>query len=319
MDNLNYKSEILKQELESNGLFRKTLLNCSMGVLFFDSNALLVDANDYMFRLFGMKNRDVSGKKFCDIFLCSKKYSSVDSKSCPLIKSVKSVIDSGKTAEFDEISYEFVKNGRKDFVWFNMSAIPYSISGTEFIIVILTNITKRKYLESNLRNLGITDGETSLYYRKFIVEQLEILTTDANLTESPLSIVLMGIDGLNTINEDYGNKTGSEIVRRLAKIISRAMRHSDFAGRYGSEKFLVLLPDTKKEGASVFTDRILSLFEKEQFETLDKPVTFSAGILEINYADITVDGFLSYVTTLLQKNKEDDTDKWCTASMDEFE
>ncbi|MCK5758451.1 MAG: sensor domain-containing diguanylate cyclase [Clostridiales bacterium] len=319
MDNTNYKSSLLKQELESNDLFRKTFLNSQIGVLFFDSDALLIDANDYMFRLFGIISGDVSGKKFCDVFLCSKTYGSEDCKSCSFMKSVKSVIASGNPEELNEVSHEFAKNGRKDTVWFNLRAIPYMLSETDFIIVLLTDITKRKYLESNLKNLGITDGETLLYYRKFIVEQLEILTSDASLTESPLSIVLMDIDKLRNINEDYGSDTGDEIISRMAKIISQTMRHSDFAGRYGGEEFLVLLPDTKKEGASVLTERIMSLLEKERFGSMDKSVTFSSGILEINHADINVDGFLANVNFLLQKSKKDHTIGWCAASVDELE
>ena len=319
MDNINYKSSLLKQELESNDLFRKTFLNSQMGVLFFDSNALLIDANDYMFGLFGIKSGDISGKNFCDVFLCSKTYGSEDCKSCPFMKAVKSVISSGNPEELTEVSHEFTKNGRKDAVWFNLKAIPYTLSETEFIIVLLADITKRKYLEGNLKNLGITDGETLLYYRKFIVEQLEILTSDASLAESPLSIVLMDIDGLRNINEDYGCETGDEIVSRMAKIISQTMRHSDFAGRYGGEEFLVLLPDTTKEGASVLTERIMSLLEKERFGSMDKPVTFSSGILEINHADINVDSFLTNVDILLQKSKKDRIIGWCAASVDELE
>ena len=319
MDNISYKSSLLKQELESNDLFRKTFLNSQIGVLFFDSNALLIDANDYMFKLLGIKRRDVSGKKFCDIFLCSKTYGSEDCKSCPFIKSVKGVITSENPEELSEVSHKFIKNGREDTVWFNLRAIPYTLSAAKFVIMLLTDITKRKYLESNLKNLGITDGETLLYYRKFIVEQLEILASDANLTKSPLSIILMDIDGFKNINEDYGSKTGDEIISRLANIISRTRRHSDFAGRYGSGEFLVLLPDTKRNGASVLTERVMSFLEKERFETMDKPVTFSAGILEINYSDINVDAFLESVDILLQKSKKDRTVRWCAASMDDFE
>ena len=319
MDNINFESRIFRQELVSNDLFNKIFMSSPMGVLFFNSDALLVDANDYMFRLFGIKSGDVSGKKFCDVFLCSKTYGSEDCKSCPFIKSVKRVIASGNPEELSEVSHEFTKNGREDTVWFNLRAIPYTLSETEFIIVLLADITKQKYLESNLKNLGITDGETLLYYRKFIVEQLEILASDANLTKSPLSIILMDIDEFRNINEDYGSKTGNEIISRLANIISRTMRHSDFAGRYGSGEFLVLLPDTKKDGASVLTERVMSLLEKERFGTMDKSVTFSAGILEINYADINVDAFLENTDILLQKSKKDRTIGWCAASVDEFE
>ena len=319
MGNITDSANIFKQELESNTLFRQAILNSPMGFLVFDDNSLLIDANDYMFNLFGMKNGDISGKKFCDVFLCSKNYGSEECKSCPIIKTIKQVIETGTPAEYSEASHEFVKNGRKDTVWFNLRATPHSISETEFVILLLADITKQKYLENNLKNLGITDGETMLYYRKFITEQLEILASDASLVKSPLSIVLIDIDSLEDINENYNRETGDEIISGLAAIITRSIRHSDFAGRYAGDKFLLLLPDTGKDGAGVLTNRILTTFSGTKFDSLETPVTFSAGILEINHPDININNFLSLVEMLKQKKSNEGKNGWIAACSDDFD
>ncbi len=316
MDNA---GSILKQELESNDLLSTIILNSPMGVLFFDANTRLIEANDYMFRLFGMKNGDISGKKFCDVFLCPKTYGSEECKSCPILETVKQVAETRIPAEHYEAFHEFIKNGRKDTVWFNLKATPYSISENEYVILLLANITKQKYLESNLKNLGITDGETLLYYRKFITEQLEILASDASLTESPLSIVLIDIDSLEEINEIYSRESGDEVISGLAKIITRSIRHSDFAGRYSGDKFLLLLPDTNKDGAAVLTNRILNAFRNAQFDSLEKPATFSAGILEINHPDININNFLSLVEMLKDKKSDEGKNGWLSANADDFE
>ena len=316
MDNA---GSILKQELESNDLLSTIILNSPMGVLFFDANTRLIEASDYMFRLFGMKNGDISGKKFCDVFLCPKTYGSEECKSCPILETVKQVAETRIPAEHYEAFHEFIKNGRKDTVWFNLKATPYSISENEYVILLLANITKQKYLESNLKNLGITDGETLLYYRKFITEQLEILASDASLTESPLSIVLIDIDSLEEINEIYSRESGDEVISGLAKIITRSIRHSDFAGRYSGDKFLLLLPDTNKDGAAVLTNRILNAFRNAQFDSLEKPATFSAGILEINHPDININNFLSLVEMLKDKKSDEGKNGWLSANADDFE
>lgn len=319
MDTINDASKFLKSELESNDLFRQTFLNSPMGVLFFDSNALLVDANDYMFRLFGLKNGGVSGKKFCDVFMCSKIYGSETCNTCPFIKAVNEVIETGKAVEFEQASHEFSKNGRNDTVWFNLRAIPYSISENEFVIMLLADITKQKYLESNLKNLGITDGDTLLYYRKFITEQLEILATDASLVDSPLSIMLIDIDDLEDVNDEYGNEVGDEVITGLANIITKSIRHSDYAGRYGGDEYLLLLPDTKKEGAGVLADRILRILKGTQFDSLKNPVTFSAGILEINHPDININNFISAAISLMQQKRTDGKNGWLAGNAEDFE
>ena len=310
---------LIKKEIEANDLFQKAIMESPMGVLFFDDKSLMIEANDYMFNLFGMKNGGIEGKKFCDVFLCSRPRGAKECETCPIIKTVKSVIETGSTTMYREASHEFVKNGRTDTVWFNLKAIPYPINDNQFIIMLLADITKRKYLESNLQNLGITDGETLLYYRKFIIEQLEILVSDASLAISPLTIILIDIDNLDDINHDYGRETGDEIISGLAKIIIRSIRHSDFAGRYGGDKFLLLLPDTTKEGAGILTDRILKSFRGTKFDSLDSPATFSAGILEINHADININNFLSIVEMLKQQKSEDGKNGWVAASAEDYD
>jgi diguanylate cyclase (GGDEF)-like protein len=290
-----------------------------MGVLFFDDQALMIEANDYMFNLFGMKNGGIEGKKFCDVFLCSKPRGFEECKSCPILKTVREVIRTGNTTMYSEASHEFLKNGRQDTVWFNLKAIPYPLEENQFIIMLLADITKRKYLESNLKNLGITDGETLLYYRKFILEQLEILASDSSLVESPLTIVLIDIDNLDDINHDYSRELGDEIISGLSKIIIKSIRHTDFAGRYSGDKFLLLLPDTNKKGAGILTDRILNLFRSTKFDSLEKPATFSAGILEINHPDININNFLSIVEMLKQQKSEDGKNGWVAASADDYD
>ncbi len=60
------------------------------------------------------------------------------------------------------------------------------------------------------------------------------------------------------------------------------MRTTDFAGRFGGEEFLLILPYTDEEGALVLVDRILQdLKEREIDHCENSPegiVTFTAGI-----------------------------------------
>ena len=298
-------------------LYMKTFDNCPAGLLIFDSNGLIIEANSYILGLIGKEEAAVNSR-FCDIFLCSEN-GKENCIPCPIMEAVSKVQDSKEPVSLRETYHEFIKNGRTDRLWFKLHAEPYTFNGRDYVILTLGDITKQKYLENNLRNLGITDGQTLLYFRKFIIEQLEILATDSSITESPVTIVLMDIDGLNEINEEQGYETGDAVIGSLASIITESIRHTDYAGRYGGEEFLLLLPDTVKEGAAVLTERIMNLFREKRFGTLDKPVTFSAGILEINEPDININHFLDKVRILLLRSKEDIGTIWNAAAMGDFD
>ena len=307
------------ENIKTNELFQKTIATCSMGVLIFDQNLLLIDANEYMYNLFGLKKSNSMGKSFCDVFLCQEVEKLKKCDSCPILKTVKEVLSTGKTAKRADTYHKFKKNGRTDIVWFILNAESITFNDSRFVIVTLSDITKQKYLENNLKDLGITDGHTLLYHRKYITEQLEILATDVGIVKSPLSIIIMDIDDMSVINKNQGTDVGDKIISSLAKIITQTIRHSDFAGRYGGEEYLLLLPDTDKDGAAALTERIMHILAERHFGTMKKPVTFSAGILEINQPDININGFLLNAKILLNRNKEDRKTGWYSAQMSNFD
>lgn len=310
---------LFEKKLESSEFFQKIIDNCPVGILVFDTKMNLIALNDYVFSLIGKKETRNHGTRFCDIFICTENEDVENCQNCPIIKNIKSVISSGRPVKNIDIHHDFIKNGRHDVVWFKFSAELYTLSKETYLIAFLADITKQKYLENNLKNLGITDGQTLLYYKKYILEQLEILASDPGLSDSPLSIVMIDIDNLGDINENFGMEVGDEIIRELAKIITKAIRHTDFAGRYGGEEFLLLLPDTKKEGAAVLTERVMNALKEKRFGKMTNPVNFSAGILEINHPDINIDNFLINTKILLLRNKEDRKTGWYSASMTDFE
>lgn len=313
------ESDLFGNGLDNNEILLKILDDCFMGVLVFNDQMRLEAANNYIFGLFGLEPKTVKDLKFCDVFLCSAIDKEEDCSNCPIGRIAKEVLENKKEVKLSDVPHEFIKNSRCDTIWFNTKAFPYENNGNNYAILTLVNITKQKYLESNLKNLGITDGQTSLYYRKYITEQLEILTSDDRLVESPMSMVLLDIDDLKQINDSEGTEIGDEIISCLAGIITNTIRHSDFAGRYGGEEFLLLLPDTSKEGACVLTERILDTLKSEKFGNWSKPVTFSAGILEIGQPDINTNNFLVNVKILLLRNKENPKSNWNMATDDDFE
>lgn len=319
MFRINGEGNFFDEESETSNFLNSIVSNCPVGILIFDKNMNLIASNEYLLGLIGKNKATVSGSAFCDIFMCDSNDNIKNCRKCPITDSVRSVLESGNSINNVEVFHNFTKNNRRDVLWFSLNAGNYTFKGEVCTVAVLTNITKQKYLESNLKNLGITDGQTLLYYRKYILEQLEILASDPDVVNHPLSMVLIDIDNLENINESHGINAGDKIIQSLAKIITHTIRHTDFAGRFGGEEFLLLLPDTNKEGASVLTERIMTILSEKQFDSMTSPVTCSAGILEINHPDINIDNFLINTQILLIRNKEDRKTGWYAASMSDFE
>jgi two-component system cell cycle response regulator len=60
---------------------------------------------------------------------------------------------------------------------------------------------------------------------------------------------VIDLDRFKALNDRHGHQAGDEVLEAFATTLRRGVRASDFAGRWGGEEFVVLLPDTDLDGA----------------------------------------------------------------------
>ncbi len=56
------------------------------------------------------------------------------------------------------------------------------------------------------------------------------------------------------------------------------MRASDFAGRFGGEEFILLLPDTNRDGAVTVAENMLQAIAAVEVTGVSRPITASLGV-----------------------------------------
>jgi diguanylate cyclase (GGDEF)-like protein len=105
------------------------------------------------------------------------------------------------------------------------------------------------------------DTLTGLYNHGAFRERLREERAHALRYGQPLSLLYGDIDRFAEINKELGYQIGDEVLRRVAEVITAAgsesrVRESDIVARYSGEEFVVLLPETTKQGAVVKADRL---------------------------------------------------------------
>ena len=133
-----------------------------------------------------------------------------------------------------------------------------------------------------IREMAIRDDLTGFYNRRHLMELIEYERNRCARTGSAFSLAMLDIDHFKNVNDNYGHQTGDQILKTIAAIIRKAMRGTDFCGRYGGEEFLIVLTQTNIKGAKVFAERLCNLIENTALTGSghDIKITASIGITE---------------------------------------
>src|SRR3989454_5228797 len=128
--------------------------------------------------------------------------------------------------------------------------------------------TAYKELESTnarLKEFSFKDEVTGLYNRRFFSIRLEEEVSRYRRFNHPVSVVLLDLDGFESVNDDLGHPAGDETLRGMAEILLRHSRGINVISRYGGDEFAVLLVETPKAGAQIFADRIRHVLASHEF------------------------------------------------------
>jgi diguanylate cyclase (GGDEF)-like protein len=137
---------------------------------------------------------------------------------------------------------------------------------------------------ANLRNLAIaehraaTDPLTKLPNARSVQEALIRMVAQSMRTGSPLSAVVIDLDRFKALNDRHGHQAGDEVLETFGATLRRGVRASDFAGRWGGEEFVVLLPDTDLEGAMQAAETMRASFDGMSIPTVTAHITASLGV-----------------------------------------
>lgn len=134
-------------------------------------------------------------------------------------------------------------------------------------------LKEKKELEAH------TDYLTLLYNRRYICKWLEQYVAGFAITETiGFSVLLMDIDHYKDVNDTWGHDTGDAVLKDIATIINTSIRSADKAGRFGGDEFILILPETNSENATLIANRILHAVSHHIFDyNPDINITLSIG------------------------------------------
>lgn len=96
----------------------------------------------------------------------------------------------------------------------------------------------------------------------------------------PLSLMIVDIQNLNAVNDAHGMEAGNQVIRSVGGVISRMVRDTDIAARFGGDEFILMLPSADRVKAEEIGQRLRNGVNQTTLELrgIVKKVSVNIGV-----------------------------------------
>ena len=161
------------------------------------------------------------------------------------------------------------KDGSRCQFEFNATAVKDEHGKLLFFQGVARDLTDRKRLEEQLRYsleemqaLAMQDPLTGLLNRRAITDHAEAEWHRSARERRPMCLALIDLDNLKDVNDNQGHQMGDQAIVELANVIRNSRRRYDWAGRWGGDEFMLVLPGANLVDAHEVADRLRVQYEE---------------------------------------------------------
>ena len=124
------------------------------------------------------------------------------------------------------------------------------------------------------------DDLTGLYNMSSFYRMVEPELQRSIRKARAMSIVMIDVDNLKTINDENDHLFGSFVLKEVGETINRVKRGFDIAARFGGDEFVVMLPETDSVDSLQFAERLsLEINNKKfSFKNYSSNISLTIGI-----------------------------------------
>lgn len=114
---------------------------------------------------------------------------------------------------------------------------------------------------SRMARLSLSDELTGLAGERALVDAVRRAIARQRRHREPFTLLYLGLDGLESINADFGPGTSDDVLREVASALTQSVREEDMPARMGEDAFAALLVGGDGAEASVVAERVRSTVE----------------------------------------------------------
>jgi two-component system, cell cycle response regulator len=264
----------LSRELEKNIKQTQTLLDFQVDMIFMTDGEKVIKAN----------------KKFLDFTYCydinefNSTYQSVSELFLNydgyIIDDLEWLANMQNTKQQPRVKMKDIKNDSIKTYLLKYNRIP----DENIFIISFIDITEIEKKTLSLEKDANIDVLTGLFNRRRFNEMYKLLLESAKENNEPLSMIVLDVDHFKSVNDTFGHEKGDIVLKEISYILKNSVRSSDIISRWGGEEFVMILPKTPVQGATILADKIRKNIEIYRF-SIDRKLTISLGISGYRLSD----------------------------------
>jgi diguanylate cyclase (GGDEF)-like protein len=139
------------------------------------------------------------------------------------------------------------------------------------------NALRNAQLFEEMEHKAKTDYLTGLYNHRSFQSMLTAEMARAGRHAHPLSLLIIDLDYLKQVNDQFGHMAGDAVIREVGETIRSECREYDLPARYGGEEYTVILPETTLHEALELAERLRERIASRAFSGVGH-VTASIGV-----------------------------------------
>lgn len=198
---------------------------------------------------------------------------------------LKEIKNKNKKAQLNFLSFIILCIAAINDILVNNAVVPNQYSalygGILFLIMELLYIfTDYQKSMKKLENLN-RDGLTTLYNNKYIKTLLSQLIQRYINWKERFSLLMIDIDNFKSINDTYGHMFGDRVILDVATILLAISDDKGYAGRFGGDEFILILPGAdEKEAFDTGMEIMKKLEHLNELNHAENPISVSIGVYE---------------------------------------
>lgn len=175
---------------------------------------------------------------------------------------------------------------------------------------------ERQKLEAE--EMALIDSLTEINNRRSFYQKTSTIWELSQRHDRALSVIMFDIDNFKNINDQFGHLGGDRVLKETGQMISKMVRSTDIAARWGGEEFILLLAETGIEDANAFAERLRSELNKLQVAVGDNVIRCSAsfGVAEKQKMETSIDTLIEKADKALYEAKVNGKDQVVNAHFD---